>query len=681
MLVSAPTASGKTLIATMAILGHLASRSGRVFYLSPLKALAAEKYGELRRIREVPELKGVRVLISTGDFDARDTAVSRGDIVVMTNEKMDSAIRHDPGLVDEIGLVVADEAHLLGDWDRGPTLEMILSKLRHAGGRAQVLALSATVSNADEIAQWLGVSLVSSYWRPVPLTEGVYDGGEVTMQDGRTFSVPATIRSPPVDIAVHSAASGGQSLIFAPTRPRSVSMAVKAASAVYPLLSKDDTTHLQKAARSILENNAKTETVRTLADIVQSGVAFHHAGLSQHCRDAIETEFRRGAIKLLVSTPTLAAGVNLPARRVVISSIMRYDFRLGVNAPISVMEYKQFCGRAGRPQYDEHGEAITVGSYGADEIMDVYINGKPEPIESRIIDGRSLRIHVLNLVSTTPGIKGDEVHDFFLNTLGGVQSCPEDVRYGVQQALDLLKHDGFVVTKGSRYAATKLGKKVSLLYIDPATATLMLEALATQSLQQGRTLQAATGTTTRARHTLGFLHLISECDEFYPKLGLRRSDYETADEAITEHEEELIQYITADGCSRSFLALYYWITERSDLAISDAFNVESGDMRRMVESADWLVHSLRELAKLQGRADLFGELNILRQRIAYGIKEELVDLVAVRGIGRIRARRLFRGGVRSREDLKRIPTLRLATIDKIGNATAVSIKSQLGAAS
>ena len=98
---------------------------------------------------------------------------------------------------------------------------------------------------------------------------------------------------------------------------------------------------------------------------MSKGVAFHHAGLAPSSREIVESSFRKGVIKLLTATPTLAAGVNLPARRVVIASILRYDSEYGRNLPISVLEYKQLCGRAGRPQYDTSGEAIIVSESGA----------------------------------------------------------------------------------------------------------------------------------------------------------------------------------------------------------------------------------------------------------------------------------------------------------------------------
>lgn len=667
LLVSAPTASGKTLVATMAILGHLADRQRRIVYLSPLKALASEKHAELKRITEIPGLEGTRVRISTGDLDAKDAAALGGDVVVMTNEKMDSAMRHDPGLAEEIGLIIIDEVHLLGDDSRGPTLEMVLSRFRQAERKPQIVALSATVSNANEIAGWLGIGLVENDWRPVPLTEGVYDEGEVTMQDGRTFEVPLSLRSPPVDIGLDSVMNGGQSLIFAPTRPRSVSLASKAAQAVHSTMSKSGIKHLEGVSAEILERNENTKLVKTLAELVRHGVAFHHAGLNQHCRETVEREFRGGSIRLLASTPTLAAGVNLPARRVVIASIMRYDPRAGGSAPISVMEYKQFCGRAGRPQYDDFGEAIILpGSLPARDVTDIYVNGEPEPIRSAIGSQRSLRIHVLSLIASTPGIMGDGICDFFLGTLGGTQSDPGEVRDGVGRALETLRDGGFIVGKGGRYAATKLGKRVSLLYIDPDTATGFLEALDMA--------------TPEGRHTLGFLHLISECGEFYPKLGMRNSDYEIAGGVIEEHATEGLSPLTEYDCNRSLIALHCWISEKTDIFLSERLGVESGDMHRMVESAAWLAYSLRELARVSGRAGLIDELGLLRRRIAYGIREELIELVSVKGIGRVRARSLFDHRVRNRASLAKIPVARLAKIDKIGTATAARIKSQIGGA-
>ncbi len=662
ILVSAPTASGKTLIATLAITSYLTKNNGKIVYLSPLRALAAEKFLEFKKLEKVPFGRKIKVQISTGDFESVDKTLDKSDILILTNEKMDSLIRHGAEWVNDIGLVIADEIHLIGDQDRGPTLEMILTKLK-LESKPQIVALSATITNADEISKWLDCSLVENDWRPVPLSEGVYDGGNVIMHDGRLFEVEPTIRGAPVDLGAESVREGGQSLLFAETRARSASLAAKAADIISRYLKESEKNELEDISKKILGSNEHTQLVKMLAELVKKGVAFHHAGLNQNCRQTIENEFRKGTIKLLSSTPTLAAGVNLPARRVVISNIARYNAKIGANRPISVLEYKQLCGRAGRPQYDDHGEAIIVGNSNSTELINYYVNGEPEPIESKITDEKSLRIHVLSIIVTTPGIKKDDVINFFSQTFGGLQSHKSTIKFSVDIALQYLLGEDFIIKKGERYVATEFGKKVSKLYIDPLTAVFFRNAI--ENVSQ------------REKHTFGFLHLISESEEFFPKFALRNKDYEVLSLLIENNVSELIEPISEYDCTRSLLALHAWITEYSEISLSDNLKIESGDMHRMVETADWLLYCLRELAKQLDRVDLLDELDIIRKRVKYGIREELIELVKIKGIGRIRARRLFKHGIKNLDDLSIIPVKKLAEIDKIGSTLADDIKSQL----
>jgi helicase len=219
------------------------------------------------------------------------------------------------------------------------------------------------------------------------------------------------------------------------------------------------------------------------------------------------------------------------------------------------------------------------------------------------------------------------------------------------------------VQKGDRFASTEFGKKVSMLYIDPLTAIYFRRGLEVVSENK--------------KHTLGFLHLISSCDEFFPKFSLRNKDYETVSILLENHASELVEPISEYDCSRSLLALYSWINESTEIQLSDNLSLESGDMHRLVEMADWLCYCLYELAKLLGRSDLLEELAILRKRMAYGIKGELIDLVQIKGIGRVRARKLYGHGIKTIDDLQKIPVERLAEIDKIGPTLADNIKSQL----
>ena len=668
VLVSAPTASGKTLIAVLAILGYLsqenAKKGGKIVYLSPLRALAAEKFAEFKKLEKIALKNKAKIAISTGDFEGIEKNLEKGNVLILTNEKMDSVIRHGAAWIEDIALVISDEVHLIGDGHRGPTLEMILTQLKLLDTKPQIVGLSATITNSKDIAGWLGCKLVKDDWRPVPLSEGVCEGNTVTMNDGTVFTVENTLRGVPIDLGVQSVQKGGQSLVFASTRPRSKSLATKASDVVSKYLEKEEISRLVKISKKILSENEHTDTVKTLALLVTKGVAFHHAGLNQNCRDAVETEFRRGTIKLLSSTPTLAAGVNLPARRVVISSISRYDGKAGRNMPISVLEYKQLCGRAGRPQYDDYGESIiVVGNADAGSLVDCYINGEPEPITSKIIEDKSLRTHILSVIVTHPGIKKDEILEFFMQTLGGLQARKATLKFAIGVSLRFLSSNSLILKKGERYAATNFGKKTSMLYVDPLTATVFRDSIS--------------GVSSKKRHALGFLHLITGCEEFFPKFGLRERDYEPASAMIENCHRELITHISEYQCSRSLLALQSWITEASELSIADTLGIESGDMHRMTENANWLSYCLREIAKHTDRADLLEEFDDLQKRIVYGVKEELVGLVKVKGIGRVRARALFKHGIRGIDDLRKIPASRLAKIDKIGASIADNIKAEL----
>ncbi len=663
IMVAAPTASGKTLIAMLAMMRFLSSKEGKIVYLTPLRALASEKFAEFKKMERINLGRQIRASISTGDFDSVDKELENADIIVLTNEKMDSLIRHGVEWLDKIGLVVADEIHLIGDSERGPTLEIVLTKLKELKTKPQIIALSATITNSEELSQWLDCKLVSSEWRPVPLTEGVFDGGTVLWNNGDSTEIDCSVRGAPIDLCLQTIQDGGQSLVFAETRTRSVSLATKGADAVSKLLSSAEKKELESISKKILDANEHTELVKTLAVLLKKGVGFHHAGLNQSCREIIESEFRNGKIKLLASTPTLAAGVNLPARRVVISSIARFDTKSATNKPISVLEYKQLCGRAGRPQYDKFGEAVIIGNSNASDLIEYYVDGIPEPIVSQLANDRALRVHILSYIVSNPGIKNDEIFEFFQKTLAGLQTRKNTLKFSIDVAKRFLLNEKLIVQKAERFAATEFGKKVSMLYIDPVTAIYFKRGLEVVS--------------ERKTHTLGFLHLITSSEEFFPKFSLRNKDYEIASTLLENRSSELIEPISEYDCSRSLLALHAWLNEASEVKLSDNLGIESGDMHRMVEIADWLSYCLYELAKLLERADLLEELAMLRKRIVYGIKDELVELVQLKGIGRVRARKLYDHGIKSIEDLHKIEVDKLAQIDKIGQTIADNIKSQL----
>jgi helicase len=666
VLMTTPTASGKTLIAMMAIYQAL-KKNRKAVYLTPLRALASEKYHDMKVLENLDFGRKIEVMAATGDYDSPGKELAAADVIILTNEKMDTLFRHNAEWLDDIGLFVSDEVHLIGDKERGATLEIMLTKIRKHYPESQIVTLSATVANSYEIADWLACELIESDWRPTKLVEGVYEHGMIRMKDGTTFKVNSSGISSAVDLAIDSVDGGGQALIFAETRKRAASLAAKAAEGVYKRLDKGARELAVKASSEILAREDDSEITKTLAKLVSKGVAFHHAGLAPSSREIVESSFRKGVIKLLTATPTLAAGVNLPARRVVISSILRYDSEYGRNLPISVLEYKQLCGRAGRPQYDTSGEAIIISESGAnaEELYDHYVLGSPEPLRSQLSNDNTIRFHLLSNIATVPGMKKPEIHDLFSRTLFARQYRNATVELKVESALEYLEQEELVRSRNDRYIATDFGRRTSLLYINPATAVKFRDAL------QGLNYRAAT------RYELGFLHLITDSPDFYPKLSLRKTDYDPLSILIQRRGNELLYPISEYECTRSFWALCSWIEETTEKVLSDKMGVEPGDMHRIVEMANWLAYSLYEVAKLLRREDLMPELYNLRTRIRYGVKEELLPLVALEGIGRVKARALYNAGFTDVPTIAKASQAKLASVPKIGPTVAEKLKHQL----
>jgi helicase len=720
LLITSPTASGKTLIAIMAALKKIEKKE-KVIYMTPLRSLATEKYHDFlelnsinfsnnnnnnknlatvtknidfekkslaKKKKEGDRKKSFIVKLAMGNYDSPGNDLLNADIVILTNEKLDALIRNDSELLSNVGLFVIDEIHLMGDKDRGPTLEMMITKIKRFYQEAQILALSATVSNSQDIAEWLNCKLIENNWRPTELFEGVYDDGIVRMNNNTKIKINTyyNFQSTPVSVAIDSLESGGQAIIFAETRKRAASLAAKSIQGVFRLLDKDQKEKAKKSALQLSKISDDTDITKNLIEMVSKGVGFHHAGLSQPIREIIEDSFRQGVIKLLVATPTLAAGVNLPARRVVLSSILRYDYDIGANIPISILDYKQFCGRAGRPKYDTFGEAIIIPESGmnSEELYDHYILGTPEPVNSKLFNEKALRFHILSTISTIPGIKKSELYDLFLNTLFAQNYRKSTIVFKIDVALESLEKWDLIKSKNERYIATDFGKKTSILYIDPLTAIEFKNELDTlNEINTKESLKAITRHTQNEYNNnliIKFLHIISECSDFYPKLTLRKKDMDYFYNFVNKYmdeEEDLLFDLTEYNCSRSFLALYEWINESNERNLSDRLGIEPGDMHRIVESADWLLYTLNEFAKLFNRDDLLETLSDLRIRTKHGVKQELLPLIKLEGVGRIRARALYNAGFVDIKLLKSTPESTISGISKIGPSIAKKIKKQL----
>lgn len=175
LLVCTPTASGKTLVAEIAGINSILIRRGKAVYIAPLKALASEKYKQLnQRYGHLASFA-----LSIGDSDSADAYLAKYDFILTTSEKLDSLIRHHAPWLKDVATIIVDEVHLLDDPSRGPTLEILITMLSMMLKNVQIIALSATIGNPQELAEWLNAELVIDTWRPVELHKGIYQDGNV----------------------------------------------------------------------------------------------------------------------------------------------------------------------------------------------------------------------------------------------------------------------------------------------------------------------------------------------------------------------------------------------------------------------------------------------------------------------------------------------------------------------
>lgn len=677
LVLASPTASGKTLVSELCGIKHVLEKNGKVIYLAPLRALANEKFDEFKKYTTLTKANGKRISIgiSTGDFDSSDPWLEKYDVIVTTNEKADSLLRHRAKWMDQISLVVADEVHLLNEAERGPTLEVVLARLMQINPETQILALSATINNVDEIAAWLKAGYVVTEWRPVTLKEGVLLHDEIQYKDGDAKKIEKKTKNAVINLALNTVKTGGQALVFASTRKNSATLAKNIADHMSEALSRPIKRTLEHEAEKILSAGERTRISESLADLVKCGTAFHHAGLAGAHRRLIEDLFRQGKIKILTATPTLAFGVNLPARTVIVQDYRRYEAGYGYY-PIAVLEYKQMAGRAGRPKYDKVGEAVLIAKTAdeADYLMGSYILARPERIWSRLAVEKIIRTHVLATVASDFAHTENGIYEFFAKTFYAHQYDVKAIRSIIAKILKYLYDEEMLELAGDNIYATKLGKRVSELYIDPLSAVVIRNA---------------------AKHKptylteLSLLHLIAHTPDMGPIMRPYSQEFDEIAMLMEQHREEFFTEIPNEwedriayeeflGEIKTATVLQSWTEEVSEDTLIERFRVQPGDLYRIIESAKWLLHATHELTTLLGDKEIPHLAFELVERVAKGIKKELLPIVKLEGVGRVRGRIIFNAGYKTIDDIKHAPLDDLTNLPLIGPRLAKKIKEQVG---
>lgn len=632
LLLSCGTGSGKTLIAELAALKCWLNTKRKTVYVVPLRSLAMEKFDDFKKYEPL----GLKPALSIGDYDSSDEWLSGADVIVTTFEKLDSLLRHRTPWSNDIGLAILDEVHELGS-DRGPTLEMVTLWLKKLG--VQFLGLSATIGNSQEIAKWLGAELVVSDFRPVPLYEGTYWNGMIEFIKKGTTTVPGG----ELTIVEQELKNSKQALIFMNTRREAEAMAVKSRELCINYCDRQACRKLAEKVLHALER--PTEQCKKLADCVAHGCSFHHAGITNKQRKLIEDAYRQGVTKFIAATVTLVAGVNLPAHRIIIRSLRAYDREWTVST------YKQAVGRAGRIRFDTEGEAVVMcrSENDRDYVVSTYLNGQPEPALSQLGNEPVLRMHVLGAIARER-FNRESLKAFFFDSFYAFQYKDNpSLSRRLDRVIDQLIQ-WHMVHESGYLVPTKLGQRVSELYIDPATGHLFAEEIDKSGDKTGK--------------YFGYLQLFSQAAENQPPPSLRKTEIDKIQEQLDEHSGELLSLAPLPGdvdfeeyfrAAKLTCILNDWVSERSEDQLLLDYNIPPGTLRERIRIGEWLVYACHEIADIQGLSKAKAELSVLERRIHHGVKPELLPLVIIRGIGRVRGRKMFNAGFRTKSDVLNDP--------------------------
>ncbi|KAJ3343760.1 Sec63 [Gonapodya sp. JEL0774] len=429
LVVSAPTGSGKTCVMELAILHTLlpSLRSDprstssdavvldpKIVYLAPTKALVSERardwsarFGGVAAAAGLGGSGGCRIVAElTGDSDYRQVQdIQKATIIVSTPEKVgcyflvlfvtlliwmkwDSLTRRfrdHRALFRLVRLVLLDEVHVLGEPGRGAALETVVARMRtidrdlNGGARSgtlRVVAMSATVPNVGDVAEWLGgaeVRVFGEEFRPVQLERFVYGFADAS----NPFLFEKLLNYKLLDI-INKHSHGQATLVFCSTRKSTVSATddvIKSArdANVSFVCTESQRSRLKFATTSVGDKKLK--------EVLVNGVAFHHAGLESGDRRIVERLFLDGLLRLICTTTTLAVGVNLPAHLVILKGTQQYAN--GKYSPYSELDIMQILGRAGRPQFDDTGVAVILTTTDRRDFYENLVTGR-SVVESQL---------------------------------------------------------------------------------------------------------------------------------------------------------------------------------------------------------------------------------------------------------------------------------------------------------
>lgn len=645
-IISIPTASGKTVLGVLAALKVL-KEGGKVVYAVPLISLQNEKYKEFK----VFEQYGYKV----------GKHPSSADIAVMVFESFDALTRFSFSTLAEIDLVVIDEFHMIGDYSRGPTIECAITRIKEQNKSIRIIALSATLQNMDEMAHWLEAEVVTHDYRPVPLHKEVLCAEEYGTKDKNNLVFK---------VLNDTLEDSSQMLTFVSTRRFTESLAQNMAKKIARYIPDGKREIFKTISEEILEvpkrrNSQPTEVCKKLAECIEQGIAFHHAGLFDRQKEIIEEEFVKGNLLMITATPSLMYGVNLPSKNVIIRDYTRWTDQGQTNIP--VFDYEQMSGRAGRPGFDTEGYSYLIAkSYDeAFSLEEFYVHGEIEKTNSKLVDNEDAVLkQIITQVSSGFAKDMDELIEFFNKTFYGFQIShtyntmsfglgDETIKYEITSSLEYLIQNGIIRVSPSGLQTTPLGTLISKNNYAVKTAVKLKD----YSNMMGDEFNIGS-----------LIYEISKTKDM-PQINTKfRANKDNIKEVLSKHDVYVSFVQNSESTAASLLE---WIDEHKEYEIENYLKVYAASTRRASYEAANLVKYFYNICEILGNYKHLDQVDKLSSRLYYGVKEDLIPLViGIKRLGRQRARNLIDV---FGNNLPNASIKELTRIDGIGETTAQNV--------
>jgi helicase len=607
VFIAAPTSSGKTFIGEV-IAVKAANNLHRAIYLVPYRALAEEKYFDFS---EKYHNTGISIVVSSGDHSEFDADIRRGDfgIAIIVYEKLSQLLVQSPGIISDCHLLIADETQLIRDRERGPLLELLLTRIKRLKPAPQIVCLSATVKDLGGFDVWLDAKLIETRNRPVPLLEGVLEKPQAiklhnvgeNLTEIKEFNLPSSAEDKEaiLDALVKGLKPGEQMLIFR-TRPDDTERtAVKLAQSL-PV----NKVSGQIRDRIMLLEDSPMRSF--LSKYIERRIAYHNAGLSVEERRLIEHLFNEGIVRIIVTTATLAAGVNLPADMVVIADFHRWDQALRTNMPIDVAEYKNCAGRAGRLGKRTRGISLILADQigQTNQLETKYIFGDPPELASAIPTQPELAQHVLGVIGgqlsdNRSDIVGLFCDSFAFRSFYEPKKCEIELNQAIDAGVDQLLTLGLIIVQDGKLKVTSLGKVAARSGVYIETFGVLKALVQSNALETGSTLDLLSGITN-----------VLEMQRFRPFNPEKRAQL-----------------------------LYGWVSGESVMKLttdfSSGYSVGHGRITELGSVAEWLLSTAAQIGNNIGSSSTIVEkLSNLAQEAHFGVPLELVPLSQLRALPR-----------------------------------------------